>query len=86
MLQLKYIYSGSANIIQRCNVAFYTNDCWNFPKMVPVFGIESMVTRDGLRYTWDNLTPVICSLIKPAAMEKNAISRQNPHGHVIIST
>ena len=44
-----------------------------------------MVTRAGLRYTRDSLTPGICSLIKPAAMEKLiSFPRQNPHSHVII--
>ena len=33
-------------------------------------GMESMVTRTGLRYTQDYLKLGICSLIKPAAMEK----------------
>ena len=36
---------------------------------MPVIVIESMVTRVRLRYTRDYLTPGICSLIKPGAME-----------------
>ena len=27
---IKHIYKESANIIEGCNVAFDTNDCWNF--------------------------------------------------------
>ena len=38
--------------------------------MVSVIGMESMVTHARLRYIRDYLTPGICSLIKPAAMEK----------------
>ena len=53
-----------------CNVSFHTNDCWNFLWMVPVIGMESMVKCARLRYTGGNLTPDICSLIKPAAIEK----------------
>ena len=26
---IKHIYKESANIIEGCNAAFYTNDCWN---------------------------------------------------------
>ena len=37
---------------------------------MPVTGVESMMTRAGLRYTRDFLTPRICSLFKSAAMEK----------------
>ena len=47
--------------------------------------MESVVTRARLRDTRDYLTPSICSLIKPAAMEKYVIPRQNPRIHVIIS-
>ena len=65
-----HIYNKSANIIESCNITFDTNDCWNFPKTVPVFGIESMVTRVCLCYMQDYLTPGICSLIKPTALEK----------------
>ena len=41
-----------------------------FPIKVPVIGIESMVTRAGLCYTRDCLTPGKFSTIKPAAVEK----------------
>ena len=45
----------------------------------------SMVTHTRLRYTRDYLTPGICSLIKPAAIEKiDATSCQSPHSHVMI--
>ena len=27
---IKHIYKESVNIIEGCNVAFDTNDCWNF--------------------------------------------------------
>ena len=48
-------------------------------------GMESMVTRARLRYTRGYLTPGICSLIKAAAMKKmNALSRRNPHSHIVI--
>ena len=36
---------------------------------VSAMGMGSMVTRARLHYTRDYLTPRICSLIKPAAME-----------------
>ena len=42
-----------------------------------LIGVENMVTPTGLRYTRDYLTPGVCSLIKPTAME-------NPHSHVTI--
>ena len=84
---IKCICNESANIIASCNVAFDTNDCWNTPKTVPVNCIWSIVTRTRLRYSREFLTPGICSLIKYAAKEKQivAISRQNPHIHVIMS-
>ena len=44
-----------------------------------MIGVESMVTRTGLRYTRDYLTPGICSLIKPAAMEKLISFRAKIH-------
>ena len=50
-----------------------------FHKQVPVIGVESMVTRAGLRYTRDYLTPGICSLIKPAATEKMMSFRAKIH-------
>ena len=34
------------------------------------FGMESMVTHGRLHNTWPYLTPGICSLIKPDALEK----------------
>ena len=67
---IKHIYKESANIIEGCNVACDTNDCWNFQYAVPVITIESMVKRARPSYTRDFLTPGICSLIKPAAMVK----------------
>ena len=67
---IKHIYKESANITEDSNVAFDTNDCWNFLKTVPVIVIKSMVTRARPSYTQDFLTPGICSLIKSAAMVK----------------
>ena len=67
---MEHIYKEYANIIEDSNVAFDTNDCWNFQLMVPVIAIESMVTHAHPSYTRDFLTPGICSLIKPAAMVK----------------
>ena len=32
---IKHIYKGSANIIEGCNVACDTNDCWNFQFLPP---------------------------------------------------
>ena len=61
---IKHIYDESVNTIEGCH------DCWNFPITAPVIGAESMVTRARLRYTRDYLTPGICSVIKPAAMDK----------------
>ena len=55
--------------MQRCDVAFDTSDCWNFPKTMQVIGIESVVTQARFRYTRGHLAPCICSLIKPAANE-----------------
>ena len=46
---------------------------------MPVIGVESMVTRAGLRYTREYLTPGICSLIKPVAMEKLMLFRAKIH-------
>ena len=28
---ITHIYNESANIIESCNIAFDTNDCWNIP-------------------------------------------------------
>ena len=52
-------------------------------KQVPVIGVEIMVTRAGLRYTQDYLTPGTCIIIKPAAMEKLMSFRTKIHSHVI---
>ena len=62
---IKHIYNEPANIIEGCNVAFDTNDCWNFPWTLPVIGIEGMATCACLPYTWDYLTPRIhyCDVI-----------------------
>ena len=30
-ITIKHIQNESVNIIEGCNVAFDTNDCWNFP-------------------------------------------------------
>ena len=46
---------------------------------MPVIGGESMMTRAGFRYTHDYLTPGICTLIKPAAMEKLMSFRAKIH-------
>ena len=82
---IKHIYNESENLNESCDVAFDNNNRWNRPYRVPVID-KNMVTRTGLRYTRDYLTPGICSLFKPAALEKNdVISHQNPHSHVIIS-
>ena len=67
--KIKHIYNKSENLNESCDVAFDSSNWWNLSWTVPVIGVESMVTRAGLRYT-DYLTPGICSLIKPAAMEK----------------
>ena len=62
----KHIYIESANIIEGCNVAFGTNDCWKFQYILPVIAIESMVTPTRPSYTWAFFTPPgICSLINP---------------------
>ena len=80
---IKHIYNESENLNESCDVAFDSNTWRNLPLSVPVIGVESMVTRTGLRYTRDYLTPGICSLMKSAAIEK-FIWRQNPHNRVII--
>ena len=67
---IKHVYKEFANVIEDCNVAFDTNDYWNFQYTVPVIVIESMVTRARPSYTRDFLTPGICSLINPAAWVK----------------
>ena len=54
-----------------------------FHKQVLAIGVESMVTRAGLRYTRDYLTPGICSIIKPAAMGKLMSFHAKIHSHVI---
>ena len=67
---IKHIYNESDNLNKSCDVAFDSKNLWNLPLTVPMIGVESMVTHAGLRYTRDYLTPGICNLIKPAAMEK----------------
>ena len=52
---------------------------------MPVIDMDSMVKRTRFCYSKDYLTQLICSLAKPAAMEKNdVISRQNAYSFVII--
>ena len=41
----------SVNTIEGCDAAFGSNNCCNWPWMMPAIGIESMVTRARLRYT-----------------------------------
>ena len=67
---IKHIYNESENLNESCDVVFDSNNWWNLPYTMPVIGVESMVKRAGLCYTRDYLTAGICSLIKPAAMEK----------------
>ena len=67
---IKHVYNKSVNLIDNFDVAADTNDWWNHPKIVPVIGLESMVMRTLLHYTWDDLPPGICSLSMPAAMAK----------------
>ena len=75
---IKHIYNKSACIIRGCNVAFVTNDCWNFPYTEPVN--ESMMTRARFRDTGDYLAPGRCSLTNSVTTERNdAISSPNPH-------
>ena len=76
---IKQSCNESENLNGSCDVAFDSNNWWNLPYTVPVIGVESMVTRAGLRYTRDYLTTVICSLIKPAAMEKIMSFRTKIH-------
>ena len=73
---IKHIYDEFANLIDNCDVAFDSNGWWNHQKTVPVIGMESIVTRARLRYTWDSLPPGICRLIKPAATAKYKIGLQ----------
>ena len=49
---------------------FDSRNWGNLPYMIPVIGMENMVTCASLSYTQDYLTPGICSLIKPTAVEK----------------
>ena len=81
---IKHIYKESANIIADCNVAFDTNNCWNFQSTVPVIVIESMVTRTRPSYKRAFLTPGICSQLSPLRWKTDVIFHQNPHSHVII--
>ena len=67
---MKYIHNESANLTDRCNVAFNANNGWNQAKTVPVTGMESTLTRTSLRYTRDNMPTGICSLVKPATLAK----------------
>ena len=71
---IRYIYNESEKLNKSCDVAFDSNNWWNLTLIV-----ESLVTRAGLRYTRDYLTPGICSLIKPAAMEKLMSFRTKIH-------
>ena len=52
------------------DVTFHDDDRWNLPQTVPVPGMEGMVTPACLHHTRNYITPDICSLIKPTAMEK----------------
>ena len=56
---IKHIYDESENLNESCDVTFDSNNWWNLPLTVPVIGVESMVTRAGLRFTRDYLTPCI---------------------------
>ena len=69
-ITIKHIYNESEKMKGSCDVAYDSNNWWNLPSTVPLVGLKSVVTRAGLRYTRDCLTPEICSLIKPAAIKK----------------
>ena len=49
---IKHIYNESGNLNDSCDVVFDSNNLW-----CTLIGIDSMVTRAGLRYTRDCLTP-----------------------------
>ena len=76
---IQHIYNKFEILNESCDVGLDSNNWWKLPETVPVIGVESMVTRAGLLYTRDYLTPGTCSLIKPAAVEKVLSFRAKIH-------
>ena len=67
---IKHVNHESADFIENHAVDFNINGRSNLIEMVQVIGMEGTVSCAHLGYTQDYLTPGICSLIEPNAMEK----------------
>ena len=86
---LKLFYHNKTYLQWICELNWQLWCCFSyqwlveFPINSALFCTETMMTRARLRHTLYYLTPVICSLIKPAALEK--WGRPNPHCHFIIN-
>ena len=66
---IKHVYNESADFIGSYAVDFDINGRSNTTDTMQAFGIEGTVSSARLRNTQDYLTPAICRLNKPAAME-----------------
>ena len=60
---MKHVYNESAKFIGSSVVHFGIIGPWNAIEMVPVIGMEGIVSGVNLHYKQDYLTPDICSLI-----------------------
>ena len=82
---MKHDYNESANFIKNYDVDFDMGAPSNITEMVPVIGLEVIVSRARFRYTRDYFTPGICGIIKPAAFENWCHFPPNPRSHIIPS-
>ena len=79
---MEIIYMESFNFTQSYAVHIDINGPLNLTEMVPVIGMEGMVSHACLCYTQSHLTASICILIKPADMDK---LMSFPASHVTIT-
>ena len=81
---MKHVYNEQTKFIESYALHFHINRPSNLTEMMPVIGVDVMVSRNRLSYTRNYLMSSICSLIKPADIEKLISFPAKIHSHVII--
>ena len=70
VLGAKHVYKEWANSRESYGGHFEIKIPSKLTNIVPVIGMEGMMSRTRFRYTRDYLTPSICRLVKPVIMDK----------------
>ena len=81
---MKHVYNKSSNFVESYVVHFYINGSSDLTETVPVIAIAGMVSRTHLHNIRNYLKSVICSLIKPAAMETIISSHPPTQIHTVM--